>query len=104
MKRRWQEPSITVYYGRTDGGTNTDSENGGWTDKVEFGEQEAGTYQIGISGLDKGAGYKYRTFATHGIDGLAGTWATDTISFTTSNVAGLSGCCQGFFKYQGHKC
>ena len=83
-----KNPSVTVYYGRTDGGTNTDSENGGWTDKVEFGEQEAGTYQIGISGLDKGAGYKYRTFATHGIDGVAGTWATDTISFTTSNVAG----------------
>ena len=59
-----KNPSVTVYYGRTDGGTNTDSENGGWTDKVEFGEQEAGTYQIGISGLDKGAGYKYRTFAT----------------------------------------
>ena len=88
----WKRPEgrtlLTVYYGRTDGGTNTDSENGGWTDKVEFGEQEAGTYQIGISGLDKGAGYKYRTFATHGIDGVAGTWAADTISFTTSNVAG----------------
>ncbi len=87
-KNGGKDPAITVYYGRSDAGTNTDSENGGWTDKVDFGEQPAGSYQIGISGLDKGANYFYRAFATHGIEGVAGTWASASISFTTSTVAG----------------
>ena len=43
-KNGGKDPAITVYYGRSDAGTNTDSENGGWTDKVEFGEP-AGSYQ-----------------------------------------------------------
>ncbi len=77
-------PVVTLYYGRTDGGTTA----GSWDNNIDFGAQPQGDLQIGMSGLDLGADYYYRAYADHGVAGVSGTWADASIAFTTSSVAG----------------
>ncbi|MEJ6648493.1 MAG: lamin tail domain-containing protein [Akkermansiaceae bacterium] len=70
-----ENPSVTIYYGLSDGGTNT----GGWQDSVSLGAM-GGTETTEVNGLTAGTTYFFRAFASNtGGD----TWATASGSFTT---------------------
>ena len=72
-------PSITIYYGPANGGTNA----GNWANSVTVGI-ETGTFSQAISGLSPNTTYYYTANAAN----IGGTsWAAPSQSFTTTAVS-----------------
>ncbi|HXA44249.1 MAG TPA: LamG-like jellyroll fold domain-containing protein, partial [Candidatus Angelobacter sp.] len=75
-----QTPSVTVFYGPTDGGTNAIS----WTNNISLGQQ-SGNYSFTVTGLKTNATYYYTAMATN----TAGSvWASPSQVFTTPSSNG----------------
>ncbi|WP_035609755.1 CotH kinase family protein [Haloferula sp. BvORR071] len=74
-----EAPTITIYYGTADGGTNA----GAWTSSVALGEV-ATSATTTLGSLTPGSTYYFRALATNG-GGSA--WAPSTASFATPAVA-----------------
>ncbi|MFP6898099.1 MAG: lamin tail domain-containing protein [Roseibacillus sp.] len=68
-------PAVTLYWGDNDGGSTV----GGWDHSINFGAQ-SGSFSGGISSLNPGTTYYFRSFASNagGDD-----WALSSSSFTT---------------------
>jgi hypothetical protein len=75
--------SVKVYYGTTNGGTDT----GSWDDSVDIGNQSVGALSVALSGLESGTTYYCRYYAvnTHGSE-----WSDAVVSFTTSEKYRIS--------------
>ena len=75
-----EAPSVTVYYGTTDGGTTPS----GWEEHRELGIKGAGTFYADITGLTDNTTYYYRCYASnsHGDD-----WADSAANLTTPPTA-----------------
>ncbi|MFT5413413.1 MAG: hypothetical protein ACI9NC_006167, partial [Verrucomicrobiales bacterium] len=72
-------PSVTIYYGTSDGGNNT----GAWNSSSILGVR-SGDFSMFLSGLDPLTTYFYRARATN----VAGSsWAPSTASFDTTDLA-----------------
>ena len=70
-----EDPSVTIFYGPSDGGTNA----GGWQSSVSLGVT-GGSQTAEVSGVVDGTSYFFRAFASNaGGDG----WAAESGSFTT---------------------
>ena len=70
-------PTYTwIYYGLTDGGTNTSS----WTTNEYFGEMPYGLFSTNIEGLTSGTVYYYRCY---GSNACGDAWAPASTSFKT---------------------
>jgi hypothetical protein len=77
-----QTPSVTFYYGPTDGGTNAIS----WTNNISLGQQ-SGNYSFTVTGLATNTTYYYAAMATN----TAGSvWASPSQVFTTLSSNGPS--------------
>ena len=75
-------PTITLFYGSTDGGTNAAA----WENSIDVGKQTS-SFATFVAGLSKETDYFYRVRATN----LAGPqWATSTASFTTTGLPALT--------------
>ena len=75
-------PSITVFYGPADGGTDAEA----WQNAIDLGKQTA-TFETFVAGLAKETDYYYRVRATN----LAGEqWAATTATFTTTSLPALT--------------
>ncbi|MFC4992838.1 cadherin domain-containing protein [Rubritalea tangerina] len=70
-----EAPSVTLYYGETDGGTTPAS----WSNSVVLGTKNAGAHVESITGLNEGTSYYYTIAATN----TAGTVWGSSASFTT---------------------
>ncbi len=70
-----QVPEITVYYGETDGGTNSQQ----WQNSLDLGKASREFSAI-LDGLDQATTYYYRSFAENS---LGNDWADSSQSFTT---------------------
>ncbi|MFC4991768.1 cadherin domain-containing protein [Rubritalea tangerina] len=70
-----EAPSVTLYYGETDGGTTPAS----WSNSVVLGTKNAGAHVESITGLSEGTSYYYTIAATN----TAGTVWGSSASFTT---------------------
>lgn len=70
-----EEPTVTIYYGTTDGGTTP----GNWTSSVILGTLD-GAGGVPVSGLTTATAYHFRAFAQNS---GGGSWAAGSSSFTT---------------------
>jgi hypothetical protein len=68
-------PSITLFYGSTDGGTNA----GSWAQSIALGVQ-SGTFSYSASGLASNTTYYFRV---RGVNLGGGAWSPTSASFTT---------------------
>ena len=71
-----EAPSVTLYYGETDGGTTP----GSWTNNVAVGAKATGAYVESLTGLTEGTSYYFTIAATNSV---ATTWGS-TGSFDTT--------------------
>ncbi len=75
-------PTITIYYGETDGGTVAAA----WQNSIDVGVQ-TGAFNTFVAGLEPETTYFYRAAG----ENLAGTsWAAASLSFTTANLPPLT--------------
>ena len=74
-------PSVRLYYGSSDGGTDANS----WDASVEFAE-EYGSFATNLVGLQPDSSYYYRARATNA---AGSTWAPLSGSFTTKQIPSL---------------
>lgn len=72
-----QAPTVTLYYGLTDGGTTA----GAWSNNIVLGPKSAGFTQQ-ISGLSPTTAYFFRFFASNS---AGSAWAAASDTFTTTN-------------------
>lgn len=73
-----EPPVVTIYYGRTDAGTDAAA----WEAWTVLGQQ-TGAASTGLSGLAVGTPYYFRAFAQNS---AGGAWAGETLTFTTTEV------------------
>ncbi len=71
-----QNPSVTIYWGTSDGGTNI----GHWTQQLSLGNLGKQTFSRDISGLNPETIYYYRCYASNS---EGASWASPTETFTT---------------------
>ncbi|WP_193213811.1 lamin tail domain-containing protein [Luteolibacter marinus] len=71
-----ETPSITVFYGTSDGGTNP----AGWESSVDSGPQ-SGDFSFFVTGLTPQTPYYFRSRATNA---AGSSWAPDTATFVTT--------------------
>jgi phosphodiesterase/alkaline phosphatase D-like protein len=77
-----QNPSVTIYWGTSDGGTNI----GLWTQQLSLGNLGKQTFSRDISGLNPGTKYYYRCYASNS---AGASWASSTETFTTDTKASV---------------
>ncbi|WP_336247823.1 SBBP repeat-containing protein [Methanothrix soehngenii] len=77
-----QNPSVTIYWGTSDGGTNI----GLWTQQLSLGNLGKQTFSRDISGLNPGTIYYYRCYASNS---EGASWASPTETFTTDSTASI---------------
>ena len=71
-------PNVSIYWGTTDGGTETAS----WENVLRLGNRDVGQYTEDLMDLNIGSDYFYRGYGFSFFDGLA--WAPETATFTTT--------------------
>jgi uncharacterized repeat protein (TIGR03806 family) len=78
----YQIPTVNLYYGQTDGGTNAAT----WANNIYLGQQ-GGSFAATITGLSTNTTYYYAVSATN----IGGTvWAQPSLTFTTLPTAPLA--------------
>ena len=73
-----EPPLLSIYYGTTDGGTNT----GDWENLIGIGER-LDDFSAGLAGLSPETEYFFRVRATNG---AGSTWSSETLSFVTGDT------------------
>lgn len=76
-----EAPTITLFYGTTDQGTNA----GAWEANLDLGPQ-GGAFSTNIPGLQSGTQYFYRVFAENS---AGAAWSPTTESVTTMELEGV---------------
>ena len=71
-----ENPSVTVYYGTTDGGTTP----GSWANHVDLGAKGQEIFSTDVSNLTPNTSYYYRCYA---INSAGPDWADTSAQFTT---------------------
>ncbi len=74
----FEAPTVSIYYGETDGGIVT----GAWDSSVNLGVQD-GSFSFFLTGLDPLADYFYRAVATNS---AGTTWSPSSETFTTTEI------------------
>jgi len=76
MNTGGRPPTVSVYWGRSDGGTNA----GAWEHCETLGPRDVGAFATAVAGLERNRQYFYRCFAAN-TEG--GGWAAETEAFST---------------------
>jgi len=74
----FEAPTVTIYYGDSDGGTTP----GSWDSSVNLGGQD-GSFSFFLTGLAPLSDYFYRVQASNS---AGSTWAPDPATFTTTEI------------------